>query len=101
MGPATRNSIAEAFTACLPHLWNGKSDMRFLEKTAHICFALCRTKHPAYYLATSVITHRLGNSSTVQHWLFMQGIPVEAMTHPRLQAHRKAWVKQLIKEFSQ
>lgn len=103
MNKKERQGIADAFRACLPYLWNG-IDVRFGNSSKFICYALERSYSPGRLMARKVVEKRLENWKVLSDWLRIQigedRYQAEA-NEQRMQAHRKAWVLQLIKEFEQ
>ena len=101
-----RSSIVQALTSAKQYLWDGEGEKSINQERA-ICFAL----DSAYIVdacdafgnaeTCRVIMARLSPTTSVPSWLELQGIPFEEQSFPRVQAHRHAWVDQLIKEFSE
>lgn len=104
--------LVKALKACLEYL---AEDMNHARECGlvrmKICHALTRaeigckcTFDAAEYLRQRVIMERLGGHGTLNQWLVEEaGIPeldLYAEGRKHLQAHRRAWVGQLIKEFS-
>lgn len=101
MNKQKRQGIADAFRACLPHLWDG---VHCSDGTTYICWALERSNSSHYRSAQRIIEKRLGDCESLEAWLYEQigekRFDAEC-TDKRLQAHRKAWVLKLIEEFEQ
>lgn len=95
-----RQGIADALTACLPYLWNGFFGCTQSPRQEFICHALRESGHTDWLFAKQVIDNRLKGEGSLCDWLLAQGIRQKYITFARIQAHRKAWVKQLIEEFS-
>ena len=96
-----RKQIAAAFRACLPCLWDGKGECPN-DKTEFICWALEESRHEHGRAAQWVVMGRLCGCGEFSNWLFRQiGVNryAKEVTPERLQAHRRAWVRKLIKEF--
>lgn len=100
MNKQERQGIADAFRACLPHLWDGVSKSAGV---TYICYALerCWSAHHRA-AARRIIEKRLGDCESLDVWLCEQiGRKRfdDEFTDERMQAHRKAWVLRLIEEF--
>lgn len=94
-----RKQIAEAFKAAVAHLNDGTPA---LGKTLYICRALEKSNALHWRYARGVVIARLEGSATLGIWLHERcGVPPWDLTRPRLQAHRHAWLQELIREFSQ
>lgn len=96
-----RKKIAAAFRACLPHLWDDVGE-RSDDKWAFICDALMLSGHEHSRAARTIVAARLCGFATLNDWLHSQigGKRYRAeFTWERMQAHRRAWVLKLIKEF--
>lgn len=104
MNKQKRQGIADAFRACLPHLWDGKGEDPPLWKEEFICHALEESDSQGWRRAREVVENRLENCGTLFDWVSKQ-IGHEKFnaehTRERMQAHRKAWVLKLIEEFEQ
>ena len=103
MAKITNKQIANAFRKAVPFLRTDELDGG---KTSFICFAVddatdCgRVDRRACDKACEIIGKRLGvGCGSIHTWLRRQGIPEKDLTHDRVQAHRHAWLQQLIKEF--
>ena len=107
MSKVSNKQIASALRKALPFLWNGNNGC---SGSIFICHSVnegdnhqwCRLK-PETIAAKKMIESRLmiGNRTwTFDDWLRLKGVKNEDMTSPRIQAHRKAWLLKLIKEFS-
>lgn len=101
MTPYERQGIADALRAALPYLWDGVSKDN---KCLFICHALQQTNHPCAKAAVRVIMSRIqatcDSTDNLFGWLItVAGIASKTITFPKLQAHRRAWMLELIKEF--
>lgn len=96
-----RQGIADAFRACLPHLWDGVGK-RQAHKAMVICHALEKTNHISNVDAKLIVRGRLGEFSIVEDWLSdkigKRRFLAECNLR-RMQSHRRAWVLKLIEEF--
>ena len=93
--------VAAALRQSLNHLWNGKGP-RNDGKESCICYALSAgddVDMPAVNAARKIIMRRLAPSSTLRYWLCNRVPSSDVDNYVNLQAHRKAWVEQLIVEF--
>ena len=102
MTKAERQGIADALRAALPFLWDGKSKD---SKSLYICHALMNSRHPFEKSAVRVIMNRIEATghctNNLYGWLVhAAGIDHKTITFQRLQAYRRAWMLELIKEFS-
>ena len=103
----TRHQIAAAFRAAKPYLWDGLSNCNTQIKRQFICDAICLARSSAefgdkgaYTEAKNIIGSRLGVAMTLTEWLRQRGIPRDQLNNcARIQAHRHAWLDQLIAEF--
>lgn len=93
---------AKAFKLVKQHIWDGTSSE--VDYSEFICITLVMlaaqdfiSKRTAQQCA-KIVRDRVG--STLEEWLVKQGVPYTEFTPRRLQAHRKAWLDMLIKEFS-
>lgn len=94
-----RTQIAKAFKAAVAHLNDG---IVVLGKTRYICRALEKSNAPHWRYARAVVMARLRGADTLGIWLrYQAGVPSEELTDERVQAHRHAWLQELIREFSQ
>lgn len=104
--------IADAFLEAKAFLWDGFHDQR-TGVTPYICISLYiaykdnRISYNAYSAAVNVITDRLNGqvSITLEDWLHERGCIPSRYVIPRalrqkIQAYRRAWMDELIKEFS-
>lgn len=100
MNKKERQGIADAFRACLHYLWDGKGSLPRAQ-SVFICDALSMAGKG---WAREIVMGRLCGFPALGAWLLHQ-IGEERyqaeVTNQRLQAHRKAWVLQLIEEFEQ
>ena len=105
MPTVTNKQIAATLRKALPHIRavrNGPGER-------YICYAIEETTSQrdgyrcvlsdVHRAAQAVIQSRIAPSSTMEEWLERRGIDCWP-NFPKLQAYRRAWVKQLIKEFS-
>ena len=112
MADVTNKQIAKAFRNALPFLWNGRGEFtRELRLQEYICHAIRRGVRSQGYgfemssaadTARYIIQSRLTigkYTMPMDDWLHETGVPCSELTEPRVQAHRKAWLKMLIKEF--
>jgi hypothetical protein len=87
-------------------LWDGETD-RPTDKYGPICYAIssayCGTvkseKGQAHLRVRKMIMYRLYPACVMGDWLADHGISRKDITSQALQAHRHAWVDQLIVEF--
>lgn len=106
---------SELLITAKKYLWDGK-DCTQLEdlsqhKTEYICFAITNARHfelnlpevPHFKLVRktmNMIEERLFPWNNMESWLLRRcGIPPEDLKPDRVQAHRLAWMNQLINEF--
>ena len=96
---ATDKEIAEVLREALKILWDGG------EKTSYFsyrysCNAINYTScpHDLKVAARMLIQERLKGSSTLEHWLSLNGVPRVEQTLIRVQAHRRQWLNLLIEE---
>jgi len=104
MSAVTNKQIAATLREALPLIRtrrNGPGER-------YICYAINETSQRGGYrsnpsdavtAAKAVIESRIAPWHTMEAWLETQGIDAWA-NFPKLQTYRRAWVKQLIKEFS-
>jgi len=103
-----RQAIAKAFIDAKPHLWGGMREINEEEEEEeiYICFAIYLAKHlglagpDSCDWATEVIHKRREGYTSLACWLDAHGVPYKHQNTERLQAHRHAWLDQLIAEFS-
>ena len=102
--------IAQAFKNAVPYLAKNKAHYEGIYGTTeYICFAIehgnpskpCSANYISQVgiRARSIVSRRIGSAYTMEDWLRKQGIPYADLTFGRLQKHRHAWLKMLIKEF--
>lgn len=97
--PCMRRMIASAFKAAVPHLDDGTGQVG---KYIFICLALERSGAPYWDRAVEVVGSRMGEWCSLRGWLrYSAGVPSADLTYARVQAHRHAWLQELIREFSQ
>lgn len=100
MTKTERLAVAAVFREAKKHLAH---DGR-LGKWPYICYAINAVAGDrptkAHTAARKVVMDRLGGRASMLPWLEDQGIPRQEITINRLQAHRHAWLDQLIAEFS-
>ena len=102
--PVTNKQIADIFRKALPNIARNRScgDEGF----TYICWAIEDIPRGGWrkrQAAKNVIMSRLAPYSTMADWLQQQlGTRkfTRVYTYERMQAHRIAWLKQLIEEFS-
>ena len=99
----SNKQIARIFRRAMTFLWDGV-DIQSLQYTSeYICYAIAwgrREPDQAEYKARKIITQRLNGYSSVGSWLhWYHDIPSSELTAQKLQAHRRAWLEMLIKEF--
>ena len=97
--------IAKVLRDAAPYLNTGKH-IHEGDRARCICFAIDKgifastlNDNVAGVHICREISIRLGDSATMAEWLIKQGIPEYQLTHNRVQAHRHAWLQQLIEEF--
>lgn len=91
-----RLQIAQAFRAAKELLWDGRG--QWPDGTdLFICFAIVGSGHPSEQDACAIVHERLDGQPALGTWLMAQGIT--DFTRQQLQAHRHAWLDQLIEEF--
>ena len=104
-----RKQIHEALSSAIDHLWDGSDGSVHSGGHEFICHAI-DSRCDGYFLAREMIVDRLtidgDRSHTVQCWLAKQGyIPEHPVTnqtfYKKLQGYRMAWLKELIREFSE
>lgn len=114
MSKATNKQIAKTFRKALPFLWDGTRAGQGYHQSEYICHAInegndawwCASADRSFAVeaATQIIEDRLridgGPTKTFGSWLRAKGVKRKVMTDPLVQAHRKAWLLQLIEEFS-
>ena len=101
MNKKERQGIANAFRACLPYLWDGVGKRPY-DKSTFICTALQFSGHEHYCAARTIAADRLCGFATLNQWLHNQigeKRYYAELTWERMQAHRRAWVLKMIKEF--
>ena len=92
-----RTNIANAFKAAHLYLKDKHGD----GKTNYICNALQDSGIDYCMTAQHIVRSRIAPHSTVLNWLDEQvGGVAEHSGHPKVQAHRHAWLDMLIEEFS-
>lgn len=100
---------SKILTKAKKYLWDGVT-RKEAPSTAYICFAVetaCRNakkleaKASRSYHLCNEIESRLDGHATVRGWLVSKGVPMRQMTIARVQAHRHAWLDQLIAEYQQ
>lgn len=91
-----RLQIAQAFRAAKQVLWDGRGQWQD-GTDLFICFAIERSGHPSEQDACAIVHERLDGRPSLGTWLMAQGIT--DFTRRQLQAHRHAWLDQLIEEF--
>jgi len=114
----TKKQMAAALQACIPYLARTHKDYTQKGQTEYICFALERglrgagSDWDAVQAVTRVVERRLYPANNMHSWLIDQGylgndnsvsIQKDGMffnVFDEVQAHRHAWVQELIKEFS-
>ncbi len=97
-----RTDIANALKAAKPFLAKKRGD----GKTSYICNALRDGGADGWYNAKDIVMERICPHGTFRNWLDSNVefddsngyIPMDG--HPKVQAHRHAWLDQLIEEFS-
>jgi hypothetical protein len=110
MNRAKRKQIHTALVNALADL-AGPDDFRRSIKNQYICHAIqdmnvrdgTKWMHrltPGGAAAVNMIAKRLSPVESLDGWLQRQGIPEEELTWENMQAHRHAWLKMLINEFS-
>lgn len=101
MTPTTRQAIAAAFRAAKSCLWDGVSPRGFGNETRYICIGLTAVSDPLVRQdACRIINSRLCGRPSLEGWLFAEaGVHEADLTDARVQAHRHAWLDQLIAEF--
>ena len=99
MNKKDRAIVRKTLTACLPHLWDGKSGL--CNKRTYICFAINDGAKDlnARDITRAVIWERIHPYNTVIGWVQNQGIKTGGSARKQ-QAYRKAWVESMIEEFS-
>lgn len=110
MTPQKRTAILRALQAARPLIWDGTGPEPAsigANKTIYICDALLHAhtngaiKECDFRRAKDLINERINHRFSLTQWLVEDaGVPCEDITPARLQAHRIAWVDQLIAEFS-
>ena len=114
MSKVTNKQIAKAFTKALPFLWDGTPAGAGYHQCEYICHAINEgndawryasdDRSLAVLAAKQIIEDRLridgGTTKIFDSWLRAKGVKKKVMTDPLVQAHRKAWLLQLIEEFS-
>lgn len=102
MKQTERQKIAYAIRNGLPQLRSGWGSE--FGKSDYICFAIGRGRYDGMpndagvIAAQKMIHKRIAPHTVVEDWLAAQG--VKRIGIRRLQAYRKAWMLQLIEEFS-
>lgn len=91
-----RLQIAQAFRAAKERLWDGRGQWPD-GMNSSICFAIVESGHPSKQGACAIVDERLDGQPYLGTWLRAQGIT--DFTRQQLQAHRHAWLDQLIEEF--
>jgi hypothetical protein len=106
MNRAKRKQIHTALVNALADL-AGPDDFRHSIKNQYICYAIEDSNQNAKLvtteggqLAVKLIAERIWPAFSLESWVMQQGIPEEELTWENMQAHRHAWLKLLIKEFS-
>lgn len=97
-----RVGIARALRAAKPYLWDGHGDFVPYGRCMYICDAVRATsKQEIADLTKAMISERLGYEFSLESWLVnLGGAASKQVVQPYLQAHRLAWLDQLIEEFS-
>ena len=104
MPTVTNKQIAATFRKALPHIRTRPSG----PGERYICYAIEETsqrdgfrREPSDVIraAQAVIQSRIAPWSSMESWLEDRGIDCWP-NFTKLQAHRRAWLKQLIKEYS-
>ena len=106
---------SELLITAKEYLWDGKDDNQLEDlsqhKTEYICFAITNARHfelnlseaPIYKLVRKtrdMIEERLFPWNNMAAWLQHGAcIPPEDLTPDRVQAHRLAWMNELINEY--
>lgn len=102
MTSSERRGIADALRAALPYLWDGQWPSRHGKKQ-FICHALDASCHPDASQTKAVIETRVmtrNGFTTMEAWLNEEaGVDQDYLTATAVQAHRHAWMLELIKEF--
>ena len=72
-------------------------------RPSYICYALCdkKIRTEVFIETRAMIESRLHPAISMGGWLRHNGVDIGDLTKPKLQAHRQAWLDQLIEEFSQ
>lgn len=111
----TNKQIAKAFRECLPLIACNASQLPRLDKHEYICHALgdvVTMKYDVRQAARDIIESRLGrmrrntmagtyaqNHTVYSYLVHVLGILPTQLTDTRVQRYRRAWVKELIREF--
>ena len=96
---ATDKEIAEVFREALKILWDGGDKTSYFSYR-YICNAINYTScpHDLKVAARLLIQEKLEGSSTLEHWLSLNGVPRVKQELVRVQAHRRQWLIALIEE---
>ena len=95
-----RARIAQTLQSGIPHLWDGRA-REGAEVATYVCCAieLADIDYTAGIReAQDMISSRIRPYYTVYSWLESKG--VKNITTKKLQAYRKKWMEQMVKEFS-
>ena len=108
----TNKQMADCLRQAKKHLWDGKDEDSPKAYIWGICSAVDKTRaNPKTKAAIwEIISERLEGKLTLTAWLRSRGISLRVETYmgytgrektdyPAIQAHRKAWMNKLIKEF--
>jgi tRNA(Ile)-lysidine synthase TilS/MesJ len=102
MKQANRKKVAAAIQAGIPHLWNGRGKYCYTHgKSDFVCYAIehgLGRWNSDVEAAKKMIHARIYPYCRVEDWLVSKG--VKHIPTRKLQAYRKAWMKQMIEEFS-
>lgn len=110
MTPTNKTAILRALKAARPLIWNGKGpspDASETNTNPYICDAILQAfrngdiTDDEKQAAKDLINDRINHRFSLKEWLELDcGIHRSEITPARVQAHRIAWVDQLIAEFS-
>ncbi len=103
--PQDRAYIAQTLRDCRAYLWDGSEGLAGSKAGREfICNAVRKAANysPKAYMVQGVILERIVPCVSFKEWLnVVKGVPLEQLRDKRrMQAHRLAWVNQLIDEFS-
>ena len=98
--PEMRKRIVKVLLLARAYLWDGRECTNYTPRNAYICHCCDRADDDeAVWTIKKYIRDRLEGWSSFRGWL-LNALGVNEVNQKHLQAHRRAWINELIKEFS-